>query len=179
MFKKLCVASMLALPAAVMADGLSYTYAEASYVAPEEGDGFRVGASFALNPQFFFQAEGTFYDFGGNADGTVASGVLGYRHALTPTIDLTANGGLLYAEYEAGSSSSDDVGYTFGGGVRAKVLSQLELNGGVSYQDVFDNGDLVLALGAVYSFTPSWAGIAGGKFVDNDDQFNIGVRYNF
>lgn len=179
MFKKLCVASLLALPVAVIADGLSYTYAEASYVIPEDGDGFSFGGSIALGPQFFVQGEGTFYDFGGNVEGTLAKGVLGFRHALSPTLDLTANGGLLYAEIESGNFSDDDVGYTFGGGLRAAVMPQLELNGGISYQDVADSSDVVFALGGVFAFTPNWAAVGGAKFVDENNQYNVGVRYNF
>jgi len=171
MLKKLCVAAALALPLSAMAEGLSYNYLEGSYVIPENDDAFRIGGSFLLNPQFFLKADGTVFE-GGN----LLTGQLGYRHALNNTLDLNITGGLLYADPDGGDS---ETGYTFGGGLRALVAPQLELNGGIAYVDIYDNSDVAFSVGAVYNFNANWAISGGGTFVDDADEFNVGVRYNF
>lgn len=171
MFKKVCLATLLAIPAISMAEGLSYNYVEGSYVIPENDDAFRVGGSFALNQQFFIEADGTIFD-GGN----VLTGQLGYRHALSDMLDLNVKGGLLYADPDGGNS---ETGYTFGGGLRAMVTPQLELNGGVAYIDIYDNSDVGFSAGAVYNFNANWAVSGGGEVVDDSEEFNVGVRYNF
>ena len=171
MLKKLCAAALLVLPVTAMADGLSYNYLEGSYVIPEQDDALRFGGSFALNPQFFFKADGTIFD-GGN----LLTGQLGYRHALNTTLDLNVTGGLLYADPDGGDS---ETGYTFGGGLRALVAPQLELNGGIAYYDIYDSSEVGFSVGAVYNFTPNWALSGGGTFIDDAEEFNVGVRYNF
>lgn len=171
MLKKICVAAVLALPISAMAEGLSYNYVEGSYVIPENDDAFRIGGSFALNPQFFIKADGTVFE-GGN----VLTGQLGYRHGLSDTLDLNVTGGVLYADPDGGNS---ETGYTFGGGLRAVVMPKLELNGGIAYVDIYDNSDVEFSVGAVYNFTANWAVSGGGTFADDTETFNVGVRYNF
>jgi len=179
MLKKVCLATLLAIPAISMAEGLSYNYVEGSYVSSEEGDGYRAAGSFALTPNVFAVAEGSYYDFGSDVTGTEIIGQLGYRHALNPTMDLNVTGGVIYQEVEVGSASANDTGFTFGGLLRAQLAPQLELNGGIQYIDIADSSDVGFQVGAVYAFTPSLAAVGGGRFIDDSETFNIGIRYNF
>lgn len=171
MLKKLCLAALFALPAAAMADGLSYGYIEGSYVVPEEDSAFRLAGSFAINPQLFVKVEGTSYD-----GGELYSGELGFRHALNDTLDLNITGGGLYADSDGSGSES---GFTFGGGLRALVMPKLELNGGIQYLDIADSSEVGFSAGAVYSLMPQFALIGGGRFIDSSEEFNVGVRYSF
>lgn len=171
MLKKLCIAALLTLPAAVMAKGLSYNYLEGSYVIPEQDDALRLAGSFAINPQFFVKLEGTAYD-GVN----LFSGELGFRHALNDKLDLNITGGGLYADPDGGGS---ETGFTFGGALRAQVLPQLEVNGGLQYLDIDNSSEVGFSVGAVYSFTPQFGLVGGGRFIDNSDEFSVGLRYNF
>ncbi len=187
MLKKLCVAAVLALPLTAMADGLSYRFLEADYVMVEadgggEADGFAIGGSYLFTPQLYATAGYSSLSPDGASDVDISSfsAALGFRHPLTTTIDANLEAGFVSAEVDAGSlGSEDDTGYSLGAGLRAMVASQLELNGGVSYVKIFDEGDTSLGLGAVFSFTPQLALVAGADFADDANSYNVGGRFMF
>ncbi len=187
MFKKLCLASLLALPAAVMADGLSYKFIQADYlIADGDGgslNGFGLSGSYLVAPQFFLAGSYSRFKDSGVELSTITGGA-GFRHALTPTVDFNATADIVFAEIDAGGgASADDTGYSIGAGLRAMLAPQFELNGGAAYTDIADEGELGFDLGAVFSFTPQLAlvgGISvGDDFGDDGRLYNIGGRFMF
>lgn len=185
MLKKLCIATLLALPAAAMAEGLSYKFVEADYLILDadggSANGFGIGGSFLLAPQFFLTGSYARLEDSGVEFSTITGGA-GFRHPLSPTVDFTGNANLVFAEVD-GFGSTDDTGYSVGAGLRAMLAPQFELNGGASYTDIFDDGEFGFNLGAVFSFTPQLAlvgGVAvGDDFGDDGRLFNIGGRFMF
>ncbi len=187
MLKKLCIATLLALPAAVMAEGLSYNFVEGNLLVLDgDGgslDGFGVGASFLVAPQFFLTSSYARLTDPGVSLRTFSGGA-GFRHPLSPKVDFTGNASVVFAKAKVdGLGSGDDTGYSVGAGLRALLAPQFELNGGASYTDIADNGELGFNLGAVFSFTPQFAlvgGVAvGDDFGDDFRLFNIGGRFMF
>lgn len=185
MFKKVCLATLLAIPAISMAEGLSYNYVEGKYFFPEgDEDTIGLAGSFAVSPNLFVKADfaySTLESGGVDVTGTGLSGALGYRHALSSTVDLNAFGGLEYVNLEVdgpgGNASESDTGFIVGGGIRALVVPALELNGALTYSDLIE--DVVFSGNALYSFTPAFAVSGGVDYADSEETFNIGLRYNF
>lgn len=184
MLKKIALAAALALPAAAMAEGLSYNFIEAGYATVDlDGggsvDGFGFGASYLVSDPVFLRTGYSRFKKGG-VEISGFNGGVGYRHALTPMVDLNATADLVFADIDAGNlGSDDDVGYSVGAAVRALVAKPLELNGGVSYTDVFDDGQVSFDIGAVYSFTSQLALVGGAEFSDGDKTYSIGGRFMF
>lgn len=186
MLKKMLIASVLALPAAAMADGLSYNFLQASYLNVDgdgggKADGFDFSGSHLVGKNIFLQGGYSRVKVdGADIDVSAFTGGLGFRHGLTPTLDLNASANVLFAEVDAGRfGSEDDTGYSLNAGLRALVVPQLELNGGVTYTDIFDEGDTTFGIGAVFSFTPQVALIGGAGFGDDANTYSIGGRFMF
>lgn len=185
MFKKLLLASLLAVPAVSMAEGLSYNFVEASYLSVDidgvsgNADGFGVGGSYLFGKTVFGAAGYSSLSYKGVDSDSFNIGA-GLRHGLTDKVDLVGSAGLLFAKIDVnGFGSDDDTGYFVQGGVRAQILPQLEINGGIAYADVFDDGNTTFSLGGVFSFTPQIALVAGATFDDDATGFAVGGRYNF
>lgn len=186
MLKKLLIASVLALPVAAMADGLSYNFLQASYVNVDgdgggKADGFDFSGSHLVGKNIFLQGGYSRVTIdGSDIDVSAFNGGLGFRHGLTPTVDLNAGASVVFAEVDAGSfGSEDDTGYSLNAGLRALVAPQLELNGGVTYTDIFDEADTSFGIGAVFSFTPQIAVIGGAGFADDANTYSVGGRFMF
>ena len=184
MFKKLCLAALLAAPAVSMADGLSYSYLEAAYTTLDidgtsaDVDGFNVAGSFLVAPSIFIAGDYSMLEADGGGDLDLGNFGVGLRHGLTPTIDAVASASLVFADISGGGVSEDDTGYRIQGGVRA-ALGAAELNGGIAYRDIFDDGETIFSVGGVYNFTANIAAIAGAELGDDYTGFKVGGRYNF
>ncbi|MDP3859111.1 MAG: outer membrane beta-barrel protein [Stagnimonas sp.] len=184
MFKKLLLASLLAVPAVSMAEGLSYNYAQATYQSVDidgtsvSPDGFGIAGSYLFGKTVFAQAEYSALSAKGFDLDTFGAG-LGLRHGLNDKIDVTAGAGLVFAKVKGGGFSDDDTGYTVRGGLRAQVMPKLELNGGVAYTDVFDDGNTSFLIGGVVSITSQFALVAGAELDEDATGYNIGGRFNF
>ena len=187
MLKKLCLAAALALPLSAMAEGLSYSYVEAGYVMADidgggEADGFGFGGSYLFAPQIYATASYSRLktDTSPKIEISGFSGGVGFRQPLNATVDANLEVGFIAADVDAGSfGSDDDTGYSVGAGLRAMVAKQLELNGGVSYAKVFDEGETSFDVGGVFSFTPQFAAIAGASFADDANTYSFGGRFMF
>lgn len=185
MFKKLCLATLLAVPAVSMADGLSYNFVDAGYVTIDADgggsnpDGFGIGGSFLFGPMVFGQASYSRISGSGVDVDSFAAGA-GLRHGLADNVDLVGSAGLIFAKIDAGSfGSDDDTGYTLGGGLRAQVMPKLEVNGGIGYTNIFDDGNVTYSLGGVVSVTQQLAVVGGATFDSDATALTIGGRFNF
>jgi opacity protein-like surface antigen len=179
------LAGVLMANAAFAADGPQYTFVEGGYNwidfddANADGDAFNVGGSVAVTDMVHLFAN--YQD--GNIDGggfdfdlsTINLGA-GLNIALSPTVDLVTQAAWVRVDVDVnGFGSDNEDGYSLGVGVRAMVMPQLELNGGVSYVDVNDD-DTALNLGAVYSFNDMFAVTGGASFGDNITSYGVGAR---
>lgn len=182
------LAGVLMANAAMAADGPQYTYVEAGYSwidyddVNADGDALNIGGSLAVTDMFHLFAG---YQDGeieiGNFDVDISTMQLGggMNIELSPTVDLVATAAWARADLDANAFGSDNEdGYALGVGVRAMVMPQLELNGGVSYVDIVDD-DTALSVGAVYSFNEMFALTAGASFGDNVTSYGIGGRIYF
>lgn len=183
MFKKVLLASLLAVPAVSMAEGLSYSYLEANYQSLDiDGpggklDGFGFGGSYLVAPNVFVAGDYSMLEADGGGDLDIGNVGVGLRHSLTDTIDAVGSASLVFAKVSGGDS---ETGYRVQGGLRA-ALGKAELNGGIAYRDVdtFDDSQVIFSVGGVYNFTPNIAAVAGAEFESDYSGFSIGGRYNF
>lgn len=185
MFKKLLLASLLAVPAVSMAEGLSYSYLEGSYQSLDidgfpDIDGFGIAGSFLVGKNVFVAGDYSFLDVDGGGDLNIGNVGVGFRHGLNETVDFVAGASLVFAEAKGGGGSEDDTGYRISGGVRA-ALGKAELNGGLAYRDIdlLDGGKVLFTVGGLYNFTPNIAAVAGAEFEEDATAFKVGGRYNF
>lgn len=138
-----------------------YTFAAARMAHVEFDDAgmdaFGVEGSYLLGEQTF----GIVAYTGGELDeaqGTESSlyevGV-GYRQALNPTMDFNAGIRLLKSQLRSNADREEDLGYRFDAGVRTHVLApQLEVAGGLRYQELGGSSHAFLAGSALYALLP-------------------------
>lgn len=173
------------------ADGLSYNYVEAGYVATDadngaDADGWGINGSGAIAENFHI--------FGGYSaqetdDETIGGfrfeGVdvdqwrvgLGYNYALASNTDLLAR--VAYDNYDIEGLGDFD-GYSAEVGVRSALMPNFEGYALAGYEDgdQFD-GDFYGRLGAQVKFNQNW-GINGDvKLADGDTQWFVGPRLSF
>lgn len=166
---------------------LSYTLGEVRLLAEDpdggdDADGIRVGGSVLIHPDFF--AAGALSTLGSDGNNGVDTDVfefgLGYRHAISPRLDLLGIGGLVWEDRDyARGADDDDLGVQLTGGARAALTHAIEVGGYLSYLSLFGDGDLGLRGEGLYHFTPNLSALAGVGFSDGDREANIGVRWNF
>lgn len=198
----LLAAALLALPLSAVADGFSYTYADARYAFSDSDavsaqfDGPVLSGSYAL-PSDLAGVAGLYLSGGGSfrqsdtfSDGTASGEVQGWEanlrigahHALTPTLDVLVNGGAAFAKIKGKGGfdgfDDDEVSYVVAAGLRAKVIAGLELGAGYEYSGLFD-ADGSFNLGAEYRFTPNLSAVADARYAGSADQYTVGARYNF
>lgn len=188
MKKSLLALSLLALPALLLstnvsaAEGVSYDYLEAGYVASNlrnspDTDGWGVGGSAAIAPNFQLfgsysaqQVDGTDFDIDNWRLG------VGYNHQISARTDLVTR--VAYERYE--TSVQDFNGYSVEVGVRGALTPMLEGYAMAGYEDGSNyDGDFYGRLGAQVKFNPNWGLTGDVKFADNDTLWFVGPRYTF
>ena len=168
------------------ADDFSYSWLQIGYGTLDfddidlDGDGPSLGVSFEINESFnLFGSYATAeLDFGIDTSTTRAG--IGYNTTVAEGADLVASVFYTRATIDVPVlGSDDDSGIGFGVGMRTWLAPGFELNGGVSYVDIGNGGDTTFSLGALYSFTTSFAGGAGASFSDEVASFSVFARYYF
>lgn len=166
---------------------LSYTLADVRLLAEdpdgrEDADGVRVGGSALVHPNLFVAGalSSTGSDGFNGVDTDVFEMNLGYRHALTPRVDLLGMAGLVRVDRDfGGRRSDDDLGPSITGGIRAPLASRIEAGGYVNYLQVFGDGDLALRGEGLFHATPNLSLLAGLGVSDDTREAALGVRWNF
>lgn len=192
----LLAVALLASPAAVMAEGLSYTYVDARYFSTDADatsvnqSGGELSGSLALGELFYVLAEGSFGETERFSSGSTsgkfqtisASGRLGVHHELAPTLDVIANVGALYGEVKGKggfSGSDDDVGYVVEGGLRLALVPSVEVGASYTYQDIFSDTSGSMTGDLQYHFDEHFSAVASATFASSTDVFTVGARYRF
>lgn len=186
--KKFLLAVSIIIPTIAFAESPSYSYGEISYLRAEESgedvDGVEIVGSAQFTENYFVQASYWDLDEDGFSLSRTGLGVGGILDAS----DMTNFYGLVRWvdwDVDAGSlgSGSED-GWGAAVGVRSNVTMNLELNAEIAHESVEELDALIYGVGAVYTFTESFAGTARiGKFdVDSDfdfTEYRLGVRLSF
>lgn len=187
MLRSCVIAVLLPLSAAATAEGLDYSFIQASYTQVEfddfdvDGDGFGIGGSFAVADRFAIFAGYATGDFDFDVETTDIE-VGGMFHTpLSESVDFVSSLSYVSAEVEApGFGSVDDDGFGLGVGLRALASPKLELNGGVSYVDLNDSGDdTTFGAGVRYHFTEAFSAGLAGNWGDDVSSYGISGRVSF
>lgn len=192
---KTLLASALLLPAFGYAGDLSYNYVEATYGETEidvgdgfgsvDGDGFGIGGSLAVAPNWHVFADFTSADFDFNVESTSYRVGAGFNYPISETADLIARLSYVNVEVEVdtpfGTFDADEDGFGVGAGVRGKVADAFELEGAIEYVDLGgdSSGDTTFIAEGRYFFTPMFAVGAGVEVGDDVTTYGISARLNF
>ena len=193
----LIIAALLAAPAAALAEGISYTYVDARYFSTDsdalsaDQHGGIISGSFALSPVLYVTGDGQFGESERVAVGTSsgrfntisASARIGAHHALTPTLDILAEGGALYSEFKGkgafSGSSDDDIGYTAQAGLRLALVPQVEVSALYAYQNVLDSDNSFFTADLQYHFNDHVSLVGSATNARSVDFYTVGARYRF
>ena len=202
---------LAAMPVLAHADDMSYRYIQLGYMSTdldtsdlgltgnssENGDGFASRGSIGFAHNFFVFTEYSNQDVNFRVDdgagGTIPVKVsidqvsvgLGGHYGLSDNLDLVGRAGYtkLNADVTAGgfSGSADNSGYLAAAGLRGRMGDRFELEGGVIYQDLGNNGgqDTGGELLARYYFTKRWALAAEYQDLGQVSSYIVGVRASF
>ena len=184
-----CLAMML--PIAGQAADLGYSFIDLAIIpeaeidsgdADADGDGFQLRGSLTVHQNYFALVEISDLEFD-DVDFTrwVIGG--GGHWPINQTLDFVARGGLMRYDVDAGRfGEDDDLGFFLGGRVRAQVLSNVEVEGGVDLTtaEVAGYEDEIMLVGeGRYHFSNQFS--VGGLLNLGDDSSQIGIygRFNF
>ena len=170
------------------AQGLSYNYFQGSYgsidlddsVIDTDGTGFGISGSLALNENFHVTGEYQTADMDFGIDLNLWEAHLGYNTNVSENLDFIAHIGYLRADIDASGLGTDDDGFLIGGGVRAALNSNMELNGSLDYID-FDAGDSEMRANAGFlvGLTEDLSVGVRASFWDDVNVYTINLRLNF
>lgn len=198
MFKKTLLVSGIALAVAAPAmaeqrtsmvrdNGFSYTYGQLAYDRWDldndlDIDALTAEGSFALDEHIFLRGSLGFYDGDGpfrtDVDGHRLSAGMGFHTPLQRGLDFVTSADIIYDEIDIGRRDDDEIGFEVRGGVRHATTEQLELSGGLTYMDLYDD-DLGVYGQGLFKLTPVVD--LGARVIVGGDRDTYGVfgRYNF
>jgi len=189
----LIAAALLAAPAAVMAEGLSYTYADARYFSTDSdalsinSQGAALTGSFAIDSLFFVAGDASYAKserFNGGKLDTVTAAVRGGAHyAVTTGLDAVASVGALFADISGSGSlngrDDNDFGYVAQAGLRLALVPQVEVGGFYSYQSIFGGNNGAFTGDLQYHVTDKLSLVGSATSGDAADVYALGARYHF
>lgn len=183
-------------------NGFSYNYAQLAYDQWDwdndiEVDALTAEGAFALDEHLFVRGGLSFYDGDlgqGDLDGKQIYAGIGFHTPLQDKLDFVGSADIIYDDREfefnqtfcnafgcvtSNSDADDDeIGFELRGGVRAAVADQVELEGGLSYYDLYDD-DITLYAQGLFKATDTID--IGARLLFGGDRESIGIfgRYNF
>lgn len=175
--------------ASAAAQGLSYNYVQGSYGRVDlddstfnaDGDGLGINGSYAFSENFHLAGEYQTAEMDSGVDLSLLEINLGYHATISENLDLVAQIGYLNVDVDAsGIVAADDDGFLIGGGVRAALADNVELNGGLDYVD-FDAGDgeMRANAGFLIGLTDELAVGLKATFWDDVNIYQISLRLYF
>ncbi|MES2886240.1 MAG: outer membrane beta-barrel protein [Pseudomonadota bacterium] len=193
----LLAAALITAPAAVMAEGISYTYVDARYFSTDSDalstnqQGGTLSGSLALGDIFFVAADGSYGEseditlagVSGSFQTTAAALRLGVHHTLAPTLDIVASAGGLYGEVRGkdgfSGAKDDDTGYLVEAGLRLSLVPQVEVAALYNYADIFEETSSGFVGELQFHFTEHISAVASANFARSTDIYSFGARYRF
>ena len=182
------LATLAFLSPALSQAEFSYTNIDLGYVDLEfdvgpvnvDGDGFSVAGSYMVADSFFIGGEYVDVDFDFGVDGEILEIGGGYFHPMNDQLDFIATLHYVETEVSAGPISVDDDGLALGGGVRAALGADFELDAMLQYVNM-DQGDsdTGVELRGRYHFSDKIAAWAQTDLGSDIETFRLGVRFNF
>lgn len=190
MFRYALIGVLMLGSTAALADGLSYSYIQASYQEVDidfggginaDGDGFGVAGSVEIAESWFLFADYSSFDFESVVDFTSLSAGAGWHTGISDQTDFFATFGYAEAEIDVqGFGSVDDSGYGASIGVRSMVSDSLELYGSLGYVDLGNGADgTAIGAGLWYSVSGNMAVGLGASFDDDVTAYGVGFRLYF
>ncbi len=181
----LAAAALASYAGAAGAEGLDYTYLQASYensqidVGPKvRGDVLALDGSFAATPRVFVLARYENGNFDRSIDRVSYEVGAGYRWSLQAKLDAYADAALVHARVDAGLGHAHDNGLRLDVGLRSRVSPKVELQGGIGHVNVFDS-QTSLQLSGRYFLTSTVAVGAGYNLNHNDGGWSVSLRALF
>ncbi|MGH8540834.1 MAG: hypothetical protein ACRETW_10065 [Stenotrophobium sp.] len=166
----LLVAALALLPS--IASAFDYNYFEGGYLYRNndqvDASGFRLAGSVDVVPHVAVFAE---YGDTGHYN-QIGAGAL-FHTPINSTLDLNLGASVEHAD----SNHDSDTGIGLRGGVRWKILSQLEIDPELRFIDLY-RGMTSARLGALYRINPA-IDIQGAAQVGDEDRVEASLRYNF
>lgn len=190
MFRSIFVGALMLSSAAAMADGVSYSYIQASYEEVDidfgggidaDGDGFGFGGSAAIGENWFVFAGYSTADFESVVDiSTLVIGG-GWHTAISNNTDFFASVGFADGEIDvSGFGSEDDSGVALEVGLRSMINPNLELYGSIGQVDFDEFGDgTAVSAGLWYTASGNLALGLGASFDDDVTSYGVGIRLYF
>ena len=193
----LLAAALFATPAAVLAEGLSYTYVEGRYFSTDSdarsvnSHGGSLAGSVAIGPLFFIAGDATYGETerftvgttNGRFQNITGALRLGVHHPITPTLDIVASGGGLYADVKGKSgfsgNSDNDFGYIAEAGLRLQVIERVELGAFYNYQNIFSTDSSAFKADLQFHVTDKISLVGSTSNGRNADLYAAGLRYRF
>jgi hypothetical protein len=166
LFSSAAIAANGAQTGAVRDNDFSYTWADFGYELWEydtgarrdlEADSLFARGSHALNEHFHLRGGLSFYSGDGNFDGQRLSVGAGFNTPLQDRLDLVVSGDLVHDNNDI----DDENGLKLRGGVRHDTTSEVELAGGVFYENIYEDLDDL--------------GLYGRTLVHVDDRLDFGA----
>ncbi|MBB4597894.1 hypothetical protein [Xanthomonas arboricola] len=199
-------ALLAAAPFAASAEGLSYSYVEGGWNrteinvndASDDIDGGYIRGSWQIAQPVYllasYERATKDYNLGSGfvIDGTLqqATAGIGYRQEMTERVEFTADISVLRTKVESDlrlrgrsiDNASDSTNLGFANlGLRGKPSPRTEAwikAGYIDGSDV-DEGEFVGTLGGQVNFTRTWGLVAEAQFIDDANQYKVGVRASF
>jgi hypothetical protein len=181
------------LPSAGHAANFGYSFVDFAIVPEAEiesgnfdvdGDGFQLRGSLAVAQNFLALVEIEDLEFDNNVDFTRWIIGAGAHWPINQSLDFIARGGLVRYDIDYGrfGGDDDDIGFFLGGRVRAQVLPNVEVEGGVDLTTAEVSGyedEITLVGEGRYHFNNQFS--VGGLLNLGDDSSQIGIygRFNF
>lgn len=190
----------LAAPPGVTDTGLHYNNIDVQYVNVDfdglDADGFALSGSYLFSESLFLIGAVSRIEsdrFEDSPDGinnyydtfklTEITAGLGIRAPISRNVDVFGSAAVVHAEMEGTGEiywlDESDTGFALQAGVRALVAPAIELEGSVTYLDVYDDTTTRLAVSGAFYFTPRLAATASIGTDDDSDRFGVGLRFSF
>jgi opacity protein-like surface antigen len=190
MLRSTLLVILFAFSGAAFADDFNYNSVTVSYGQIDfddlnaDGDTLGINGSAAVSENFHVFAS---YGVGEVDDGIDTLDVdtwnagIGYNTSLSESVDLVVGLSYEYIDLSApGFGSVDDNGFGVSVGLRMAASDKLEIDAGIAYVDMSDNGDnTAFGGGLLYSFTENFALGLSASFDDDVTAYNIGGRFYF
>ena len=115
----------------------------------------------------------------GDIDTTELSFGITPHFALADNLDLVIPLALEWADFDAGSASDDDTGYSLGVGVRWLINPAWEFGAGLTHVDIFDTDDQIVDASIRWHLSHLLSLGLGAEFGDDTSAALFDVRFSF